>query len=422
MRHKTEGLRMKEWLPFLFVAWIIICSGSQHFRIYNSFFTNMFLLALAILYYLKKRVIMRANFITFLIILLYGGISTVYGVCIHGLRFNRNSFIIFCISCFALLILQSNMTKSDFKKKYIFFMTFETIISLVCFILVVYLDYSNLPGYYERIVPYTHQPGHNIVYLTPYYTMGWFSLNGFFKRNAGMFWEPGAHAVYIIIAILFAFSGALDGLKPKVRMLIVGILFLGVLSTKSTTGYMALALSFIFQILHSPQKWNTRKNLIIIMGVIWGIIFVALISGVFDKLIYRSGSFGTRMNDTVSGLSVAFQNVFLGKGMFVAVSEELQKLNVIYISNGLVSLMIGIGVPMTVVYLALLHTGIKRLFQASGVALCCVELIFLLFMCSESLCTYPIFLSLLFLWRNESNETGLLLVKSRLYQQHRGMS
>ena len=181
-----------------------------------------------------------------------------------------------------------------------------------------------LPGYYEYIVPYTDQPGHNIVYLTPYYTMGWFSAQGFFKRNAGMFWEPGAHAVYLNIAILFIFSGALNGMKSKSRNILLGILLSGSLSTMSTTGYLTLAVSFGFLIFRDPKRWNIRKNMIIIIVVAAAVLGIALFGSVFDKLIYRNGSYGTRLNDTVSGLSAAFQDWFLGKGMFVDISGTLK--------------------------------------------------------------------------------------------------
>ena len=97
---------------------------------------------------------------------------------------------------------------SFYQGKYVYFMTAETLLSLVCFILVVFLEFDKLPGYYERIVHYSEQ-GYNIVYLTPYYTLGWLSTHGYFRRNAGMFWEPGAHAVYLNLAILFIFGGAL---------------------------------------------------------------------------------------------------------------------------------------------------------------------------------------------------------------------
>ncbi len=404
MRLKMKTCCKREWLPFLLVTWLVVCSGSQHFRIYNSFFSNMLLLILAVFYFIREKQITRSNFIRFWAISFFGAVSVWIGVYIRHFQFRLNDAMISLISCAVLVILQSNMTAMEFKRKYVYFMAAECCLSLVCFALVACSDMNVLPGYYEYIVPYTDQPGHNIVYLTPYYTMGWFSAQGFFKRNAGMFWEPGAHAVYLNIAILFIFSGALNGMKSKSRNILLGILLSGSLSTMSTTGYLTLAVSFGFLIFRDPKRWNIRKNMIIIIVVAAAVLGIALFGSVFDKLIYRNGSYGTRLNDTVSGLSAAFQDWFLGKGMFVDISGTLKIFGIRNMSNGLVGMMIRVGIPMMFVYLFLLHRGLKRLFHASGIAICCVDLFFFLFMCSESLCLFPIFISLLFCWRNDSEK------------------
>ena len=403
MQYKTRHYLKKEWLPFLLVAWLVVCSGSQHFRIYNSFFSNMLLLILAIFYFVRERQITRSNFIRLCAIGLLMGASIWTGVCVRNFRFNLNDAMIFCISCVVLVILQSNMTAMEFKRKYVYFMVAECCLSLVCFMLVTYFNVSTLPGYYEKTVWYSER-GYNTVYLTPYYTMGWLSTHGFFTRNAGMFWEPGAHAVYLNIAILFIFSGALNGMKSKSRNILLGILLSGSLSTMSTTGYLTLAVSFGILKFRDTKRWNIRKNMIIIIVVAAAVLGIALFGSVFDKLIYRNGSYGPRLNDTVSGLSAAFQDWFLGKGMFVDISGTLKIFGIRNMSNGLVGMMIRVGIPMMFVYLFLLHRGLKRLFHASGIAICCVDLFFFLFMCSESLCLFPIFISLLFCWRNDSEK------------------
>lgn len=399
MQCKIKSLVKREWLSFFLVAWLVVCSGSQHFRIYNSFFTNMLLLVMALFCLFKWKKITKNNCIRIVVIGVFVGYSVFVGVYINHFQLKLNDAMIFFITCNVLVILQSTMSAADFKNKYVYFMTAETLLSLVCFILVVFLEFDKLPGYYERIVHYSEQ-GYNIVYLTPYYTLGWLSTHGYFRRNAGMFWEPGAHAVYLNLAILFIFGGALDGIKPKIRYTVLGILMLGSLSTMSTTGYLTLAVSIAFFIFQGPKKQNTRKKMIIAIIVTVAVLYVALFGSVFDKLIYRSGSFGTRFNDTIVGLSVACQNWFMGKGIFVDITDTLNDVGIVNMSNGMVGLLIRIGFPMMIIYVKALCKGIKQLFQVSGIALFCAELFFLLSMCSESLCTYPIFISLLFFWRN----------------------
>lgn len=404
MQYKIKISKIKEFLPFILVAWVIVCSGSQHFRIYNSFPTHMLLLLLTAIFFLMKKRISRDNFIRIGIIGIFLCTHIFIGVFVNGFSFRLNDFIIFCISCCTLTVLQSNMEGRDFKRKYIGFMTVETIVSLICFVLVTYINFDNLPGYYEKTVWYSEQ-GYNIVYLTPYYTMGWLSTHGYFGRNAGMFWEPGAHAIYINIAILFIFSGALDDIKPKKRNIVLWILTFGSLSTLSTTGYITLVLCFVFWMFWNPNKWNACRKIFIIGASILIIVFAALVSGALDKLIYRSGSYVTRMNDTVSGASVAFQNWFMGKGIFVDISDVLKSVGIGNMSNGMVYMLIRLGIPLFIVYLILMHFGLKRLFRASGIALCCVDLIFFLFMNLESLYSFPIFISLLFFWKDDCTFT-----------------
>lgn len=86
----------------------------------------------------------------------------------------------------------------------------------------------------------------------------------FSPRNFGMFWEPGAFAGYLILALIFLAIVKRDmPWKQYVRSL--AILCAAVLSTRSTTGYIALALS---PLLHYNWRVQNRKQKIfrIIVG------------------------------------------------------------------------------------------------------------------------------------------------------------
>lgn len=66
-------------------------------------------------------------------------------------------------------------------------------------------------------------------------------LGGFVPRNSGMFWEPGAFQGYLILGLIFlAFIKKHIPRKQYVRSLV--ILIAAVLTTLSTTGYIALVL------------------------------------------------------------------------------------------------------------------------------------------------------------------------------------
>lgn len=60
-------------------------------------------------------------------------------------------------------------------------------------------------------------------------------------RNSGMFWEPGAFAGYLILALFFLVRDGKSVLKRRGLMLIVALL-----TTQSTTGYLAFMILTVF--------------------------------------------------------------------------------------------------------------------------------------------------------------------------------
>ncbi len=80
------------------------------------------------------------------------------------------------------------------------------------------------------------------------------------ERNAGMFWEPGAFAGYLIVAI--GFLGLNKDKLPKVlyvRFLIV--LSLTLLTTKSTTGYLVFPFALLTHLNFQKAK-TLRKGIV----------------------------------------------------------------------------------------------------------------------------------------------------------------
>jgi hypothetical protein len=65
-------------------------------------------------------------------------------------------------------------------------------------------------------------------------------------RNSGIFWEPGAFAGYLVLAIMFVGFLPLS-MTVKARRWSLCVLSLTVLTTMSTTGYIALPLGWLLQ-------------------------------------------------------------------------------------------------------------------------------------------------------------------------------
>ncbi len=87
------------------------------------------------------------------------------------------------------------------------------------------------------------QTDNHFIKSTIFYTMYPVEIQegSFAIRNSGMFWEPGAFAGYIILALLFIFvlNKGFDFKNFKKEFIVLSI---GILSTQSTTGYIMYGL------------------------------------------------------------------------------------------------------------------------------------------------------------------------------------
>jgi len=107
------------------------------------------------------------------------------------------------------------------------------------------------------------------------------------SRNCGMFWEPGAYQSFLNLAIL------LEILKPQINKNRIIILVLAVLSTFSTTGYIALftiAIIFVFRLqdLNKKIKYITIGICLIFIGLclLGDKILVLGENNLFGKIMY----------------------------------------------------------------------------------------------------------------------------------------
>lgn len=94
------------------------------------------------------------------------------------------------------------------------------------------------------------------------------------ERNAGMFWEPGAFAGYLIIAVGFLGLNK-NNIPKKNYMRILIVLTLTLLSTQSTTGYLVYPLALLTH-LNLQKAKNVKKGIIrfFFITIIIPIIFI----------------------------------------------------------------------------------------------------------------------------------------------------
>ena len=86
---------------------------------------------------------------------------------------------------------------------------------------------------------------------------GWYS-----SRNFGMFWEPGAFQGYLILAMIFL-ALIKDRLETRQYRCMLWVLCVTVLTTMSTTGYLAMVLVLLMQYDWQAEDPRTTSNRIL---------------------------------------------------------------------------------------------------------------------------------------------------------------
>lgn len=125
---------------------------------------------------------------------------------------------------------------------------------------------------------------------TIFYTM--FPLDSkessFLVRNSGMFWEPGAFAGYIILALIFIVMTNKSFNYGRYRREFI-VLSVGLLSSQSTTGYLVYSI-LIFA--HFASNYNILKFII-------GPIIIITFSYIYSNTMFLKEKIDSQFEDAV---------------------------------------------------------------------------------------------------------------------------
>lgn len=141
-----------------------------------------------------------------------------------------------------------------------------------------------------------------------------FIQSGQIFRNSSIFWEPGAYAVYLVFAIYFQLFQVKNKSNKKILVFIIGLL-----TTFSTTGYIAVSALFITLLVSS--KKSDLSNIIKFSFVMFllSIIFVVIIGSdtliykiLFEKIASGYSTSITRYASIINGLQIAIDNPIYG--------------------------------------------------------------------------------------------------------------
>ena len=203
------------------------------------------------------------------------------------LRGERNLWLGY-IECILITYVTYNVDKKYFCTRFLKVCMFYCLFSLFFYFLGVIAPEQLFKIYDQE---------NNVLWATswgaPYYMRGrWLYVVRMYEleRNNSIFTEPGIWQMFLNLAlfILLNMRDALYGFKNTKVIFYVSLVSLAILTTGSTTGYIAMAMIYFFFIITKKKKQLIEaKYLNIIRKIIWGFVIIGVIFLFFD-LIWRT--------------------------------------------------------------------------------------------------------------------------------------
>lgn len=198
-----------------------------------------------------------------------------------------------------------------------------------------------------------------------FHNMGW--RTELFGRLAGMYWEPGAYAIILNTIILLYLNDIANHrllLDEKKKL---AVIFLALVLTKSTAGYMSLI--GILAIYAISSKYIQNRPIIGILGIlVVGFLSIILYnSDVIQNKLSQRGHSGTsyevRLADNLAMIQMTKEEPFWGYGVG---SKNLIKrgsqLGNVTSSNGILDMSSKFGIPFIAIYCIVLLLQLKRYY------------------------------------------------------------
>ena len=218
-------MRINTIIDYFMVVALVFISGNIVFQNRMSVFV-VFILSTVLFFYRKVKFDM--SFIYLLV-----GLTVVF--ILQTFKFDFFPLLTF-VGVYIRILIAYFVLKSivDFPDKFVKVMYYISIISFVF-----YIPILLIPGFHELLVNklLLYSSGgirHSILGL---YTV----VGGYEHRNPGPFWEMGAFGGYLLLALIISYLK-----KPELMNKINIVLMLAVLTTQSSTAYIALALFLVF--------------------------------------------------------------------------------------------------------------------------------------------------------------------------------
>lgn len=228
-------------------------------------------------------------------------------------------------------------------------------------------------------------------------------------RNAGVFWEPGAFSGYLVLALVFLATLRGTLFEEKLRRW-RAVLVLGILSTLSTTGFLALPfVLFTFRLVTPENQKNFSRRflrflsfilLLFLIGIpFWNLNFVGpKIVSLYDRAVNQAPGWHTsRFGAVIFDMPYIQQKPLFGWGQNDATQYQLNPYLERYATgNGLSGHLRQFGLFGLAIFLVSTWIGLGRIGLHSTQRAWVIGIL-VLQLNGEFFLNYPLYLTLLFI-------------------------
>lgn len=391
---KIRKVKQQSLVEYIAVFWIIASSGFFVLNYVYNIQCMSLLLLIACYFLYEKRSILKINGKKFLMLIGFIIADEIVTLVNYDYPINTSSLLILLIRLFALAVIMSNISISNFMEKYINIFVIISFVSLICFVLL-QCSITNLPFVKN--------------YQDGYYGSFYFRVNEYTKtiatRNSGPYGEPGIFSIYIVFALVFQlFSKSVNELTRGWNAIKVIVLAITLLTTLSATGLLCFLVIFITYAILNFKEVNILKNpiiFIIIIAMIAGLYYAEITYGILgEKILNQGGSYGVRMNDTFMGYEIARKHFVFGTGIINDYSLAWKgALLDNSRSNGLANFAASVGIPFLVYYLVQVFRLALEYVQKEIIPAIVFFIIILVVFNTQPVVFQTIGLSFLFMWK-----------------------
>jgi len=219
-------------------------------------------------------------------------------------------------------------------------------------------------------------------------------------RNSGPFWEPGAFAVFLMIALIFNHR-----YEPKLNTKKNLIFIICLISTLSTAGYIAF---FLFILYINFERIKKNRFYTFLLVVIFTALFYFYETTPFlkEKILYNielaDETTSSRFGSALADINAFKKSPLVGLGRagakegFIS-SQEFSVDN--HRNNGVFDLLSKYGLPLTLIYFYLIYLSFLKGFETPSTKLYALSgfVIILVLGFSQGLFLKPFFYAFLFL-------------------------